>query len=71
MHTKDVGTTVVTTMNRTELRDTMLLTGELERFTKTPNWERAFELYKTETGDYEVSLGCGNCYAKVKKWLTK
>ena len=58
-------------MTRTELRDTMRTSGELERWQKSPNWELAFELYKRETKDLEVSLGCSNCYGKVKAWLIK
>lgn len=38
---------------------------------KDPLWQQAFDLYKTETGDKEVSMKCGMCYGKVKKWLEK
>ena len=58
-------------MTRTELRDKMLVSGELERLKKTELWSLAFEMYKQETRDFEVSFGCGNCFHKVKKWLTR
>jgi hypothetical protein len=59
-------------MTRTELRDKMLISGELERPSPhNQNWKDAFELYKKESGDYEVSTACGACYEKVKRWLTK
>jgi len=49
----------------------MLVSGELERPKRTPLWEEAFELYKSETRDFEVSFSCGNCFYKVKTWLLK
>ncbi len=58
-------------MTREELKTIMLQSGELERFKKTPNWEKAFEMYKGETKDYEVSVGCSGCFKKVKNWLNK
>lgn len=58
-------------MTREELRDTMLVSGELANLKKTPNWILAFELYKQSTGDKEVSTGCGSCFRKVKNWLIK
>lgn len=59
-------------MNRTELRDKMLVSGSLERLDPNdPDWKTAFELYKTETGDLEVSLSCRGCFNKVKKWLIR
>jgi len=58
-------------MTREELRDKMLVSGELERFNKSDNWAKAVELYKNMTGDKEVSLGCGTCYKKIKVWLLK
>ncbi len=58
-------------MTREELRHAMLITGELEQFTKSDNWQKAFELYKKETKDYEVSFGCASCYRKIKAWLNK
>lgn len=58
-------------MTREELRDKMMVAGELERFTKTENWKQAFELYKFETKDKEVSLECSGCFKKIKNWLTR
>lgn len=58
-------------MTREQLRDTMRVSGELERFSKTDNWAAAFELYKSSTRDKEVSLKCSSCYHKVKRWLAK
>lgn len=58
-------------MSRSELRDIMLLSGELARLKKTPNWEIAFELYKSETGDKQVSTECGTCFKKIKNWLSR
>lgn len=58
-------------MTREQLRDTMKVSGELERYNKTPNWDLAFDLYKQSTGDKEVSIKCSSCFGKVKKWLTK
>lgn len=58
-------------MTREELRDKMFMAGELERFKRTEMWELAFEMYKQKTRDHEVSFGCGNCFHKVKTWLTK
>jgi predicted transcriptional regulator len=59
-------------MTRTELRDKMFVSGELERPDKdNPNWQQAFELYKSQTGDYQVSLKCSKCFGTVKKWLTR
>lgn len=49
----------------------MLVSGELERPKNTPLWQKAFELYMASTGDRAVSLGCSNCYGKVKEWLNK
>ncbi len=58
-------------MTREELRDKMLVSGELERFGPTENWKAAFELYKAQTGDYQVSVKCQDCFRKIKKWLTR
>jgi hypothetical protein len=59
-------------MTRQELRDTMLVNGELERFDKdNTNWIAAFELYKSLTGDYQVSVKCSKCFHTVKIWLKK
>lgn len=58
-------------MTREELRDIMLVSGELERFKRTPNWEKAFEMYILDTGDKQVSPQCGTCFKKVKNWLTR
>jgi len=59
-------------MTRTELRDKMLVSGDLERPDRfNPLWVASFELYKVETGDYQVSIKCNSCYQKVKAWLKK
>ena len=58
-------------MTREELRDTMRVSGELERLKKSENWDKAFEMYKAQTKDYEVSTGCHTCFTKVKRWLTQ
>ena len=59
-------------MTRTELRDKMLQSGDIHRPDKfNPFWVQAFELYKLETKDYEVSPKCGSCFRKVGEWLRK
>lgn len=58
-------------MTREQLRDKMKVSGELERFNKSEDWANAFELYKAQTGDYQVSIKCSSCFRKVKEWLLK
>jgi hypothetical protein len=53
---------------REEMRVKGLLAG---RDNQDPLWKQAFDLYIAETGDKEVSMKCGMCYGKVKKWLEK
>lgn len=36
-----------------------------------PLWLQALEDYKKDTLDHEVSLNCGSCINKIKKWLEK
>lgn len=55
---------------REQLREKMLISGDLAKPNKNSQlWVQAFDLYKAQTGDYEVSMGCGSCFQKVKRWL--
>lgn len=59
-------------MTREQLRDAMRVAGELERL--DPNnlhWQQAFEQYMIENPGDPVSLNCGGCFNKVKKWLIR
>ena len=58
-------------MTKEEVKNALVQSGELERFNKTDLWEKAFALYKAETKDYDVSVGCSNCFIKVKNWLLR
>lgn len=59
-------------MTREALRDAMLVSGELEKYKKTPNWEMALGMYKQATGNLRISLDCCvDHYLTIKKWLTK
>lgn len=58
-------------MDRKALFKIMNESGELNRFQKTANWEAAFSLYKQETKDFKVDIGCSSCHRKVKDWLSK
>ena len=71
MFFKIKNTFIFVLVTREELRDKMRVSGEMERLGNTPDWKKAFEMYKTSTVDYKVSVKCGSCFAKVKKWLKR
>lgn len=56
-------------MNKTEILNSLMLSGEIHKKTKSETWIIAFELYKKSTGDYQIGMDCGSCFAKVLKWL--
>lgn len=59
-------------MTRKELHHQMQVSGNIERRGKEiAEWKQAFDMYKRETGDTTVSIGCGSCFNKVKKWLER
>ena len=50
----------------------ILQSGDIHRPDKFNHfWVQAFEMYKAETRDYEVSIKCGSCFRKVGEWLKK
>ena len=45
--------------------------GQVNTFKPSPIWQEAFDKYKEETKDFQVSVKCGSCYRKVLAWLKK
>lgn len=59
-------------MTKQELLNQLQATGQAKSpFRKSPLWDEAFEMYKAQTGDFKVSLKCGQCFLKVLEWLKK
>lgn len=56
---------------RLELLKQLTEQGQISTFKNSPLWQQAFEEYKKETGDYQVSVKCGSCFRKVLAWLKR
>jgi hypothetical protein len=55
-------------MDKAALLNALVVTGQIDRFSRTDNWERAFEEYNKIHGD-NLKPNCGSCFRKVQKWL--
>lgn len=58
-------------MTRKEIQSALLVAGLYHAPGRKdhPLWIQALEMYKNETKDTDVSLGCGGCINKIKRWL--
>lgn len=59
-------------MTRKEIFQALLTSGAYHRPKKDhPLWISALQEYKKDSGDERVSLSCGTCVVKIKKWLER
>jgi hypothetical protein len=56
-------------MDKKQILQNLQISGEIHKKEKTDNWKQAFDVYKSQSGDHQVSMDCGVCFAKVLKWL--
>lgn len=42
--------------------------GQIDRYSRTPSWEKAFELFN-KTNNKKLRPSCGSCFREVKAWL--
>lgn len=56
-------------MTKKEILKELNITGEVHKKSKHHLWMKAFEGYKAETKDYNISMDCGGCFTKVLNWL--
>lgn len=55
-------------MTKAEALAALNASGEIGRFSRTPTWEKAFELYNQATGQ-NLQPSCGSCFRTVTAWL--
>lgn len=62
-------TTKISDMDRAQLRDYILNSGEINRMDQESKaWQRAFELARHH-GYGDLDMGCQSCWAKVERFI--
>lgn len=56
------------TPSKKQLLQDLTTSGQLHKKNKSPEWERVFEAFTTET-KISLSFTCSNCYKTALKWL--
>lgn len=55
-------------MTKAEALSALEASGDITKHSRTPNWEKAFELYNKATGQ-NLRPSCGSCFRSVTAWL--
>lgn len=55
-------------MDKQAILAVLTASGEINIFSATENWRKAFELYNKTHGGHK-SPNCGSCFRDVKAWL--
>lgn len=55
-------------MSKSEVLQELRNNGQIEKFSRTPSWEKAFDLYNAEKKT-KLRPSCGSCFREVKAWL--
>jgi hypothetical protein len=58
-------------MTKQEILQELTANGNVNRFSRTPSWEKAFDAYNLANPKDKRRLGCGSCYRDVLAWLKK
>lgn len=58
-------------MTKTELKDALIRTNQLEGRNRSPEWINAFDAFNSapENKNHRVNFGCGSCWNQVRNWL--
>jgi hypothetical protein len=56
-------------MTKSEILAELKRTGQLDNRRRSPEWEKAFQLYNELHPNNKLNQSCGSCYAKCRSWL--
>jgi hypothetical protein len=55
-------------MTKGDILNSLKASGDIIRFTATPVWRKAFDLYNADKKE-RLSPNCSMCFKKVSAWL--
>lgn len=55
-------------MDKAALLADLVNSRQIDKFSRTPFWEKAFDAYNSAKGE-KLRPSCGSCFRKVKAWL--
>lgn len=58
-------------MTKTELRDALIRTKQLDGRSRSQEWINAFDAFNAapENRNHKVTMGCNSCFSAVRNWL--
>ena len=57
-------------LTKEQIKEALVSTGRIHRFTSDNLWLQAFKIYNLEKKS-SLKPSCGSCFQRVKEWLLK